>query len=998
MAVIITNSSNIQTSGALNISANTSASLNLNSNSIVFLTSSNRVGIAGNINPGYALDTIGDNNVTGNYRVNGNILSDNNRNVFAANLSASAISVLGSVTAQSFTGSFSGSIGIAVWASSSNNSVSASYLSGSNAIVTSLTASGIYDTGNAYIAGNITIGGNVTTLGSSSIVNITSSAVDIGTNLILINAYSPFQRYAGISAMDSGSATPVSSSILWDSLNNRWIFQGDAGSYGAILSSSVLIGGPVSQIGNETTLSVNTIPKATTGINIGDSLLTDNGTILNYSGVGFTSSYEKVTNNLTVGGSIIANSILSNTSISASTLNVASITGSFTGSLYGNTIGTASWATVASSVSGVLTNGNLPSQINVTGVTASFTGSLTGILIGTASCANSSSISTTSNNTLYNLTFVSGSSGYQPLFDNTGLQFNPSTGTAIVSIVSASTVSASYANIVNLTASNALINNNIVIGGFANVGTNIILGTQIINPGSATGQTNSNFIGYYAGYFATNAANSNFIGWQSGYQGVNSNDSNFMGYASGQNANNAPSSNFFGRFAGATDANGSVAQNSNFFGYYAGQNAPSASYSNFIGASAGSGATNAQNSNFIGQNAGNGSYGASYSTFIGFQAGRSAYKVNNSIFIGNNAGNNDTANNTGNHSSILIGDYTFTSGSSDSICIGRGTANTQANQVNIGNLIFGNGIWGAGQLGSTGSAVIGGKVGIGTNNPINAFDVIGNISCSIITASLLFGTSSYAITSSYVNGTIINGNLPSQINVTGITSSFTGSLIGTLTGTASWANSASYSVTSSYSLGSANAFLQGGNSFGAAAVLGTNDENILTVKTNNISRLVFDTGSTAGITASAIITPSSDGTYTLGTAGARFKDFFSVQNTIGALLETGLTTKGISSYQNGTILIWENGKLIKSYEEFDNRVAGVVQLGKDEPVVFGAEPVLVTGKVDEGDYIVTSNKIGHGMGISRNTNPIELFGNVIAQAVESGCGDSYTIKAMIRKM
>ena len=46
-----------------------------------------------------------------------------------------------------------------------------------------------------------------------------------------------------------------------------------------------------------------------------------------------------------------------------------------------------------------------------------------------------------------------------------------------------------------------------------------------------------------------------------------------------------------------------------------------------------------------------------------------------------------------------------------------------------------------------------GKVGIGKNNPINSLDVVGNISCSTITASLLSGTASVAISASYAPST-----------------------------------------------------------------------------------------------------------------------------------------------------------------------------------------------------------------------------------------------------
>ena len=53
----------------------------------------------------------------------------------------------------------------------------------------------------------------------------------------------------------------------------------------------------------------------------------------------------------------------------------------------------------------------------------------------------------------------------------------------------------------------------------------------------------------------------------------------------------------------------------------------------------------------------------------------------------------------------------------------------------------------------------------------------------------------------------------------------------------------------------------------------------------------------------------------------------------------------------------------------------------------------------EGDYIITSNIKGHGKGIDpQHIYSKQLFGKIIAQAIEDGDGESYTIKAMIRKM
>ena len=80
-------------------------------------------------------------------------------------------------------------------------------------------------------------------------------------------------------------------------------------------------------------------------------------------------------------------------------------------------------------------------------------------------------------------------------------------------------------------------------------------------------------------------------------------------------------------------------------------------------------------------------------------------------------------------------------------------------------------------------------------------------------------------------------------------------------------------------------------------------------------------------------------------------------------------------------------------------VMGVTKNGKDEPLILGAEPILVTGTIKEGDFIVTSDKEGHGKSIKNGyLFKKDLFGKVIGQALESSEGDSSLIKCMIRKM
>jgi len=155
-------------------------------------------------------------------------------------------------------------------------------------------------TGNTIINSNLYVSGNVEFLATSSYVHISSSIVELDDNIIRLNAYSPFERYAGFEVMDSGSSG-VSGSILWDSLNDYWMFVSGSG------QSSKIIGTTTGAYGSEVSLTSNTIPKATGTNTIGDSLLTDNATTLAYN-----------TNKFTVTSSNGATLIAGNVTLSAS--------------------------------------------------------------------------------------------------------------------------------------------------------------------------------------------------------------------------------------------------------------------------------------------------------------------------------------------------------------------------------------------------------------------------------------------------------------------------------------------------------------------------------------------------------------------------------------------------------------------------------------------------------------------------------------------------------
>lgn len=125
------------------------------------------------------------------------------------------------------------------------------------------------------------VSGNLTLLGAASSVIISSSIVEIDDNIIRLNAYSPFERYAGFEVIDSGSSN-TSASLLWDSSNDYWLFMSSSG------QTSKVIGTTAGTYGTETSLTNGTIPIATGTNTIGDSLLKYSGTTLSFNTNKFT--------------------------------------------------------------------------------------------------------------------------------------------------------------------------------------------------------------------------------------------------------------------------------------------------------------------------------------------------------------------------------------------------------------------------------------------------------------------------------------------------------------------------------------------------------------------------------------------------------------------------------------------------------------------------------------------------------------------------------------
>ena len=198
------------------------------------------------------------------------------------------------LTNKTITGTFTGNLtGTGSWATNAVSAVSATTATNSTQLngqaasyytniparlgYTPVNKAGDTISGNLTVNGNFAVNGSVTAFSASNIY-LTSSNLTVTDNILLMNALTPYQRYAGIQMYDSGSGTL--SQLLWD---------GD-GDYFFLTGSSVngkIITGPDGQ----TNLSSNYVPKATAGYKLGNSLIYDNGTNI---GIGTTSPGTKL--------------------------------------------------------------------------------------------------------------------------------------------------------------------------------------------------------------------------------------------------------------------------------------------------------------------------------------------------------------------------------------------------------------------------------------------------------------------------------------------------------------------------------------------------------------------------------------------------------------------------------------------------------------------------------------------------------------------------------
>ena len=227
---------------------------------------------------------------------------------FATSTSASNAAIASlSASVASVTGDFSSSVATSFSASAaSQTSLSASIALTDNAqsdrlnVIEATYATTGSNTfiGTQVIKGSLYVTNDLIVQGSSSLQNITASAVSIGTNTVILNTATPAVRFGGVSVQDSGSGAGASGSLWWDSLNNRWVYE-HPNTGGEGYNSAILIAGPknTGSLGEESTLTAGKIMVAVGEDHIGDSIMEQ------------SSSTIIVTGDLDVSGEISASTI-----------------------------------------------------------------------------------------------------------------------------------------------------------------------------------------------------------------------------------------------------------------------------------------------------------------------------------------------------------------------------------------------------------------------------------------------------------------------------------------------------------------------------------------------------------------------------------------------------------------------------------------------------------------------------------------------------------------
>ena len=194
--------------------------------------------------------------------------------------------------------------------------------------------------GTQTFSGSVYIANDLIVQGSSSIQYISASSVSIGTNIVQLNTANPSVRFAGLTIIDSGSVGG-SGSFLYDSVHDEFIFVHRGN--GVNVTSSHFVLGPATydNLGNETYLTNNRLPKGSGIEHLNDSNITDTGTLITLgsntvvtgtlvaSGTSLVSSSAQVVSILSSLNTYTGSNDTTNTTQNSRLTTIESVTGSY---------------------------------------------------------------------------------------------------------------------------------------------------------------------------------------------------------------------------------------------------------------------------------------------------------------------------------------------------------------------------------------------------------------------------------------------------------------------------------------------------------------------------------------------------------------------------------------------------------------------------------------------------------------------------------------------
>jgi hypothetical protein len=306
--------------------------------------------------------------------------------------------------------------------------------------------------------------------------------------------------------------------------------------------------------------------------------------------------------------------------------------------------------------------------------------------------------------------------------------------------------------------------------------------------------------------------------------------------------------------------------------------------------------------------------------------------------------------------------------------------------------------------------------GNGTFSTVTAGNVTAAnvITTRVYTDNYFFANGQSFVSTSLANTADITANIASgrnaglSLTTTGVTAGTYGSATniptvvvdnkGRVTGITTNSISTSFTLNgtsgSGIVSGGSTLTLVGGNGFTATVSGG-----IVTMSTPQDIRTAA-TPTFAGLTVSGSITPNTNNTYNLGSAGSVFATVygttFSGVSTTAKYADLAEIYSSDAEYAPGTVVVFGgSAEITVTGEVGDERVAGVIStnpayLMNNEaeglPVALrGRVPVRVVGPVKKGDSLVTSSTPGVAFSIGRNRS----YGQaVFAKAIEDNDSDA----------